>query len=97
MIAKLQNHLLGTSKNWPWRGLGPHPLQLPQWVSLVSPRGTRIFRGALQKFRGGTTVSALQVVCILYVGVQLLLPGQDAGIDFALAKGMANGTTPQVA
>jgi len=33
------------------------------------------------------------VVCILYVGVQLLLPGQDAGIDFAreyeLAKGMA--------
>ena len=47
----------------------------------------------LQKFRGGTTVSALQVVCILYVGVQLLLPGQDAGIDVAreyeLAKGMA--------
>ena len=47
----------------------------------------------LQHFRGGTTVSALQVVCILYVGVQLLLPGQDAGIDYAreyeLAKGMA--------
>jgi tetratricopeptide (TPR) repeat protein len=37
----------------------------------------------LQHYRGGTTVSALQVVCILYVGVQLLLPGQDAGIDFA--------------
>jgi hypothetical protein len=40
-------------------------------------------------------LSALQVVCILYVGVQLLLPGQDAGIDFAreyeLAKGMAGG------
>ena len=39
------------------------------------------------------TVSALQVVCILYVGIQLLLPGQDAGIDFAreyeLPKGMA--------
>jgi hypothetical protein len=35
------------------------------------------------------------VVYILYVGVQLLLPGQDAGIDFAreyaLAKGMAGG------
>ena len=35
------------------------------------------------------------MVCILYVGVQLLLPGQDAGIDFAreyeLAKGMAGG------
>ena len=47
----------------------------------------------LQHYRGGATVSALQVVCILYVGMQLLLPGQDAGIDFAreyeLAKGMA--------
>ena len=55
----------------------------------------------LQHYRGGATVSALQVVCILYVGVQLLLPGEDAGIDFAreyeLAKGMANGTPPQVA
>ena len=40
---------MGTSKNWPWRGLGPHPLQLLQWVSLVSLRGTRIFRGALIK------------------------------------------------
>ncbi|MFZ0409685.1 MAG: hypothetical protein WAM11_16490, partial [Cyanobium sp.] len=35
-------------ENWPWRGLGLHPLQLLQWVSLVSPRGTRIFRGALK-------------------------------------------------
>ena len=35
----------------------------------------------LQHYRGGATVSALQVVCILYVGMQLLLPGQDAGID----------------
>jgi len=47
----------------------------------------------LQHYRGGTNVSALQVVCILYVGVQLLLPGQDAGIDFAreyeLARGLA--------
>ena len=47
----------------------------------------------LQHYCGGTTVSALQVVCILYVGMQLLLPGHDAGIDFAreyeLAKGMA--------
>ena len=41
--------LKGTSKNWPWRSLGPHPLQLLQWVSLVSPRGTRIFRGALKR------------------------------------------------
>jgi len=35
----------------------------------------------LQHYRGGATVSALQVVCILHVGMQLLLPGQDAGID----------------
>ena len=38
------------------------------------------------------TVSALQAACILYVGLQLLLPGQDAGIDLAreyeLARGM---------
>jgi hypothetical protein len=47
----------------------------------------------LRLYQGGVTVSAMQVACILYVGVQLLLPGQDAGIDFAreyeLAKGMA--------
>jgi hypothetical protein len=28
-----------------------------------------------------------QAACIYYVGIQLLLPGQDAGID--LAQGMA--------
>jgi tetratricopeptide (TPR) repeat protein len=52
----------------------------------------------LQHYRGGSTVSGLQAACILYVGVQLLLPGQDAGIDFAreyeMAKGMA-GLDPQ--
>ena len=41
--------------------------------------------------RGGSTVSALQVACILYVGVQLLLPGQDAGIDLAREYAMARG------
>jgi ABC-type phosphate transport system substrate-binding protein len=40
--------LKGTSKNWPWCGLGLHPLQLLQRVWLVSPRGTRISRGALK-------------------------------------------------
>ena len=44
---------------------------------------------------GGTSVSALQVACILYVGVQRLLPGQDAGIDlgreYEIAKVMAGG------
>jgi hypothetical protein len=53
----------------------------------------------LQHYRGGSTVSGLQSTCILYVGVQLLLPGQDAGIDFGreyeMAKGMA-GPNPGV-
>ncbi|MFN7897786.1 MAG: hypothetical protein ACK5Q6_16825 [Cyanobacteriota bacterium] len=53
----------------------------------------------LQHYRGGSTVSGLQATCILYVGVQLLLPGQDAGIDFGreyeMAKGMA-GPNPGV-
>jgi hypothetical protein len=47
----------------------------------------------LQHYRGGSTVSGLQAACILYLGVQLLLPGQDAGIDFGreyeMTKGMA--------
>ena len=47
----------------------------------------------LQHYRGGSSVSGLQAACILFVGMQLLLPGQDAGIDFAreyeLAKGLA--------
>ena len=54
----------------------------------------------LRQYQGGATISALQVACVYYVGVQLLLPGQDAGIDFAreyeLAKGMVGpgGKTP---
>jgi hypothetical protein len=47
----------------------------------------------LHHYRGGTSVSALQAACILSVGVQLVLPGQDAGIElgreYELAKGMA--------
>jgi hypothetical protein len=39
--------LMGISNNWSWRGLGLQLLQLPQWVSLVGPRRTRIFRGPL--------------------------------------------------
>lgn len=52
-------------------------------------------RHQLRQYEGGRSVSALEVACILYVGVQLLLPGQDAGIDLAreykLALGMAQG------
>ena len=47
---------------------------------------------SLTRYQGGTTVSALQAAFIYYVGIQLLLPGQDAGIDlgreYALAQGM---------
>ena len=46
----------------------------------------------LRLYPGGSNVSALQVACILYVGIQFLLPWQDAGIDLAreyeLAKGL---------
>ncbi len=49
----------------------------------------------LRHYKGGRTVSALQAACILYVGLQLLLPGQDAGIDLAreyeLAQGIVGG------
>ena len=49
----------------------------------------------LRHYKGGRTVSALQAACILYVGIQLLLPGEDAGIDLAreyeLARGMVGG------
>jgi hypothetical protein len=40
---------------------------------------------------GRRTVSALQVACSLDVGVQLLLPGQDAGIDLAREYEMERG------
>jgi hypothetical protein len=46
----------------------------------------------LRQYQGGAPISALQVACVYFVGVQLLLPGQDEGIDFGreyeLAKGM---------
>ena len=49
----------------------------------------------LRHYQGGSTVTALQVACILYAGIQLLLPGQDAGIDlareYAMARGMVGG------
>ncbi len=49
----------------------------------------------LRLYRGGRTVSALQAACILYAGVQLLLPREDAGIDlgreYEMARGMVGG------
>ena len=71
--------------------------QLLGEVAVVGQKGLAINnpdqKHHLRQYQGGVTVTALQAACILYVGVQLLLPGQDAGIDFAreykLAKGMA--------
>ena len=70
--------------------------QLLGEVTAISQKGLAINnpdqKHHLRQYRGGTTVSALQAACIFYVGVRLLLPGQDAGIDFAreyeLAKGL---------
>jgi tetratricopeptide (TPR) repeat protein len=45
----------------------------------------------LRHYKGGRTVSALQAACILYVGIQLLLPGEDAGIDLGREYEMARG------
>ncbi len=75
--------------------------QLLGEVTAISQKGLAINnpdqKHHLRQYRGGTTVSALQAACIFYVGVRLLLPGQDAGIDFAreyeLAKGM-EGVNP---
>ena len=81
--------------------------QLLGEVAAVGQKGLAINnpdqRHHLRLYKGGVTVSALQVACILYVGVQLLLPGQDAGIDlgreYALALGMvgeeAVGSPPE--
>ena len=38
----------------------------------------------LRLYPRGKRVSGLQMTCILYVDIQLLLPGQDAGIDLAM-------------
>jgi hypothetical protein len=35
----------------------------------------------LSHYRRGSTDSALEAACVYYAGVQLLLPGQDPGLD----------------
>ena len=81
-----------------YRALQPEgQKQLLAEVVALSQRGLAINdpnqRHTLSRYQGGTNVSALQAACIYYVGIQLLLPGQDACIDlgreYALALGMA--------
>ena len=75
----------------------PGQKQLLGEVAAVGQQGLALnnpdLKHHLQHYRGGSTVSGLQAACILYLGVQLLLPGQDAGIDFGreyeMNKGMA--------
>ena len=45
----------------------------------------------LRIYQGDPTVSPLQAACVLYVGIQLLLPGEDAGIDLGREYEMARG------
>jgi tetratricopeptide (TPR) repeat protein len=71
--------------------------QLLAEVVALSQRGLAIYdpsqKHTLSHYRGGCTVSALEAACVYYAGVQLLLPGQDPGIDlgreYAMARGMA--------
>jgi hypothetical protein len=37
----------GHLEKLPWHGFRLHPLQLPEWISLVGPRGSHVFPGAL--------------------------------------------------
>jgi hypothetical protein len=71
---------------------GREPLALSQWgLAINNPNQ----KHSLRHYRGGSSVSALEAACIYYAGVQLLLPGQDPGIDlareYAMARGMVGG------
>ncbi len=82
----------------PWRPTGldlEAQKQLLAEVAAIAQKGMAINDPQqslhLRFYRGGSTVSALQAACILYAGVQLLLPGEDAGIDpgseYEIARG----------
>jgi tetratricopeptide (TPR) repeat protein len=78
--------------------------QLLAEVVALSQRGLAINdpsqKHQLRHCRGGSTVSALEAACVYYAGVELLLPGQDPGLDlgreYVLAQGIA-GEGAQVA
>jgi tetratricopeptide (TPR) repeat protein len=79
-----------------YRALAPEgQKQLLAEVVALSQKGLAINnpeqRHRLRHYQGGSTVSALQVACIYYVGIQLLLTGQDPGIDLGREYAMALG------
>ena len=69
--------------------------QLLAEVAALGQRGLAINdpdqKHQLRHYRGGRTISALQVACLYYAGVQLLLPGQDPGLDLGREYGLAVG------
>jgi len=72
--------------------LGREPLALSQrGLAINNPNQ----KHSLRHYRGGSSVSALEAGCVYDAGVQLLLPGQDPGIDlareYAMARGMVGG------
>lgn len=67
---------------------GREPLALSQrGLAINNPNQ----KHSLRHYRGGSSVSALEAACVYSAGVQLLLPGQDPGIDLAREYAMARG------
>ncbi len=70
------------------RELGRESLALSQrGLAINNPNQ----KHTLSYYRGGSTVSALEAACVYDAGVQLLLPGDDPGIDLAREYAMARG------
>jgi tetratricopeptide (TPR) repeat protein len=69
--------------------------QLLMEVATAGQKGLKIndpdTRFQLRHLPNPKPVSALQVACLLFVGVQLLVPGEDAGFDFQREFEMARG------
>jgi tetratricopeptide (TPR) repeat protein len=81
-----------------YRALEPEgQKQLLAEVVALSQRGLAINnpnqKHTLRHYRGGMAVSAMEATCVYYAGVQLLLPGQDPGIDLAREYALARGET----
>ena len=69
---------------------GREPLALSQMgLAINNPNQ----KHTLRHYRGGMAVSAMEATCVYYAGVQLLLPGQDPGIDLAREYALARGET----
>ena len=69
--------------------------QLLAEVVALSQRGLAINdphqKHSLRHYQAGRAVSALQVACLYYAGVRLLLPGQDPGLELGREYGLAVG------